>query len=365
MASASAPAPLPTKLDYSAFSVPLTREQVAAWRQAAKASGKRWAQVNVASIIILVVVLPIVLGTIFVPVLGIISVAGDSSNGAQSAGVIIVPLLIISGLVVLVVALARGANGNRWERWMRLDSFGTANGMVFSPADPNPSYPGAIFQLGSSRTSYDHFVSASGRFFDMGNFKYTTSNGKNSTTHTWGFMAFNLDRRLPNMVLDAQANNGFFGSNLPASFDKKQVLHLEGDFDRYFTLYCPQQYERDALYVFTPDLMALLIDNAAPFDVEIVDDWMFVYASQPFSMTWPGVYDRLFRILNTVGAKTLTQTDRYVDERVGNFAANVVAPPGQRLKRRIPVVAIVIVAVLVLWPLLGIFGGIVSGITGN
>lgn len=52
-------------------------------------------------------------------------------------------------------------------------------------------------------------------------------------------------------------------------FARDQVLSLEGDFDRYFTPYCPKQYERDALSVFTPDLMALCIDEAAPFDIEI------------------------------------------------------------------------------------------------
>src|SRR5690606_19662771 len=128
------------------------------------------------------------------------------------------------------------------------------------------------------------------------------------------------------------------GSNLPVTFDRTQVLSLEGDFDRYFRLYCPREYERDALYVFTPDLMALLIDNAAPFDVEIVDDWMFVYSSKPFPAAQPAVYQRLLNIVETVGSKTLSQTDRYRDERAAvPFEANVVAPQGTRLKRSVSV----------------------------
>ena len=156
-------------------------------------------------------------------------------------------------------------------------------------------------------------------------------------------MALQLDRALPHMVLDSRANNGLFGgTNLPATFTKDQVLSLEGDFNNYFTLYCPKQYERDALYVFTPDLMALCIDNAAPFDIEIIDKWMFVYSAAPFDMSTGAIYQRLFGIVDTVGAKTLTQTDRYADERVPTFAANFVAPQGARLKRGVPVVAIVI-----------------------
>ena len=93
--------------------------------------------------------------------------------------------------------------------------------------------------------------------------------------------------------------------------------------------------------------MALLIDNAAPFDVEIMDKWMFVYSASSFDMTQPAVHHRLLSIVDTVGAKTLTQTDRYVDERVADFAANVVAPPGQRLRRRFPLVAILILLAIV------------------
>jgi len=228
-----------------------------------------------------------------------------------------------------------------------LSRFADANGLSFSASDSSPQYPGAIFSIGSGRMVKDHLQSTTDRFLDMGNYQYTTGSGKNQQTHNWGFMAMHLDRKLPHMMLDSRANNSIFGTNLPASFSKDQVLSLEGDFDKHFTLYAPKAYERDALYVFTPDLMALLIDEASPFDVEIVDDWMFVYSSRKFDVVSPALYQRLFRIVDTVGAKTLSQTDRYVDERVGSFAANFVAPQGQRLKKGIPVLGIVFVVVFV------------------
>jgi hypothetical protein len=147
------------------------------------------------------------------------------------------------------------------------------------------------------------------------------------------------------------------------------VLSLEGDFDRYFTLFCPKQYERDALYVFTPDLMALCIDEVAPFDVEIVDDWMFVYSPRAFRMDDPALLDRLFRIIDVVGSKALRQTSRYHDDKAAvPFPANVVAPSGQRLRRRFPVAAIVILAVVLGLPvLLGlalVIGAVIAGVTG-
>jgi hypothetical protein len=99
--------------------------------------------------------------------------------------------------------------------------------------------------------------------------------------------------------------------------------------------------------VFTPDLMALLIDESASFDVEIVDDWMFVYSVDPFALDEAKTVNRLFQIIDTVGAKTLSQTDRYADERIGDAAIDLVAPQGRRLKSGATAASIGIILVVV------------------
>lgn len=347
-----------TTIDFSPLTTPLPDDAVKAWKAQAKASGASWASVSAGNIIALVLLVPFVVVFLFVA-LGVGSMLINVAAGSQNLVFGLFPLIIMLGAVALIAfAIVKGVSafGRRWELWARMDGFARTNGMVFSPVDANPAYPGMIFQRGDTRQAVDHLRSADGRFFDFGNYRYTTGSGKNRTTRTWGFLAFHLDRRLPNMLLDSKANNGLFGSNLPASFDKSQILSLEGDFDTYFTLYAPKEYERDALYVFTPDLMALLIDEAAPFDVEIVDDWMFVYSNTAFRTGDAALYARLFRIMDTVGAKALTRTDRYVDARIGDFAANVVAPQGARLKRRVSAGAIVVGVLFLgfwLWGFLG------------
>jgi hypothetical protein len=338
-------------VDYSALLYPVPREQVDAFKAASKAAGKPWAIINAGQVVMVVMMILVLGGVGLVIGVTFLGAAVGTISGGGSPLSIIFPLLVLAGFAIGITLLARAIlSGGNWETWLRLDTFAKANGMVFSPRDANPHYPGAIFNIGDSRMAINHLTSATDRFLDIGNYRYSTGSGKSRSTHNWGFMALHLDRKLPNMVLDSKANNGLFGmTNLPAYFDKKQILSLEGDFDKYFTLYCPRQYERDALYVFTPDLMALLIDNAAPFDVEIVDDWMFVYSSRPFPSTAPGLYQRLFQIVDTVGAKTLSQTDRYVDEKVGNFEANFVAPQGQRLKRGWSVGAVIFIVIFLLF----------------
>ncbi|MDP9027291.1 MAG: hypothetical protein M3N46_07005 [Actinomycetota bacterium] len=342
-------------VDYSPLTASVTPRDVAAWRAQAKASGAQWASVNVSTVVTIVV--GCVVALIFLNVVVGTVTTASLSNGAGAASTIVMVLIYAGIAAIVAVRLrARFVRGGRWTRWLRLSRFAQANGMTFSPAQGDPSYPGEIFQLGRDRSSLDHLTTASGRFLDMGNFRWITGSGKSQTTHNWGFLALRLDRNMPNMVLDSKANNTIFGSNLPATLDRDQILHLEGDFDRYFTLYCPAQYEQDALYIFTPDLMALLIDVAAPFDVELIDEWMFVYSSRPFTMTDPTVLQRLFTIADTVGAKALDQTEHYADSRVGDFDANVIAPQGARLKRGVSLAAIVVVVVFVViwgWTFLG------------
>jgi len=346
-------------IDWSAFTQPVTPAQTQQWKAAAKASGAKWAGDGVARLVLVLVVLaPMILISGLFGFLAIAAaIAAFASGGSAAVG------SGVMSLVIAVISLALGAlmvwvcrlvvpNERRWERWMRLQEFGRDNGLTFSPYDADPNYPGAIFGRGGSRAAIDHFRPVKGKFFDFGNYQYVVSNGKSSTTVTWGFLAMQLDRKLPHMLLDSLQNNSWAGLGFSSLFSRDQVLSLEGDFDRYFTLFCPKQYERDALYVFTPDLMALCIDEAAPFDIEIVDDWMFVYSSQPLKVDDPNVVARIFRIIATVGAKALRQTDRYRDEKVAApFVANVVATPGQRLRRRFPTAVLVVLLVVLVVPM--------------
>lgn len=347
------------RVNYDALVLPVLKSDVRAFTAATRASGVPWIRSETSSYVAMGCLLALLIGVlltgnVFLLAISITLLTADPPLYVGIAG-IIVPPLVTALIIWLSVRGMISANSTRWQNWYRLSRFAADNGLIFSGSTPLPAYPGLIFNQGSARQTVNHLRAATGRYFDIGNFQFTTSDGKNTTTHQRGFMALHLDRRLPHMVLDAK-QNGSFGL---ASFGQDQRLSLEGNFDDFFTLYCPREYERDALYVFTPDLMALLIDEASPFDVEIVDNWMFVYTNGAFPVMQAGLYERLFRIIDTVGAKTLSQTSRYRDERIGDvpFATNVVAEPGTRLRRRFPtaaIVALVLVGVIVVLPTIAV-----------
>lgn len=234
-------------------------------------------------------------------------------------------------------------------------AFAAANGLRHEASAPKPAHGGAVFEYLQSASVTDRFTSPDGTF-EVGNLSGTVGGSQSSDTggftittsysstakRSYGYLAMRLERALPHLVLDATRNDRTFGSSIPMPIAGGQTLSLEGDFNNYFTLHCPNGYERDALYVFAPDLMALLIDATGDFDVEIVDDMLFVYSNTPFELSDAALWQRLDRIREVVGAKALRQTGRYSDDRVstGTAAAtqasttgapNVVGEDGRRL----------------------------------
>lgn len=319
--------------DARALSEPVERTEVRAFVQRLRAEGRMASSFSASTIIGIVVAVFIgvtfllVFGSIVPIFLGVLFRDGDSPLWGVGA---ILPVLLIGGIVALVVtAIVRGLSGTQ-ARWFRLDRFARANAMTYIPAIQRPALNGMIFGLGNSRVANDVVRGAEPRFVEFANYRYTTGSGKNRTTHAWGYVAIKLDTPLPHIVLDAQSNNGLFGSNLPASFDRDQRLSLEGDFDRYFSLYCPEGYERDALYLFTPDIMARFIDNAAALDIEIVDDWMFLYAKRDFVTLDPATWAWLFSVV----AALIDKVDRWArwrDERLSAAQSAASWPPAPSL----------------------------------
>lgn len=285
------------------------RTEVAEFRRR-EASSRRWNDMTGLAIGAIVVIAVLVGG---IPLLGILL---NISAGGFQASSLVFPAVVF-GAATLAVLLARQIAWASWSRRLRLHRFAEANGFRYDEPGTPIDYPGSAFSVGSSRSCDARFSSVDVPLVEFGSYQWTVGSGKSRQTYRIGYAAMLLERPLPHMVLDARGNNGFFGAGIiPFAFDRDQVFSLEGDFDRHFTLYCPSRYERDALYIFTPDVMALLIDESSLLDVEIVDDWVFFYATTPFDFTEPREWRRLFRLHDTLVAKLHRASGRYRDDRV-------------------------------------------------
>lgn len=253
-----------------------------------------------------------------------------------------VPLYLITALSVW--SLVQVVLKRRASRPYRLFRFAQANGMTHQPISAALSYPGMIFRQQSPQHGTD-ILRLDGSALMIGTYRFTTGAGRSRSSHAWGFVSIPLGRSLPHIVLDAEGNNGIRRSNLPDTFDVRQKLELEGDFGNYFTLFCPRGYEADALYLFTPDIMARFIDHAAELDVEIIDNRLYLYSPKPLVTLDPEIWGWLFTTIHAVTEK-VDQWERWSDDRlgatrvVGGDAPRIIRPPrgvaqrGRRLTQR-------------------------------
>jgi Protein of unknown function (DUF3137) len=239
--------------------------------------------------------------------------------------------------------------GPGWARIARLDTFAKLNNMHYEFERRDVHYSGAIFSLGINPLATDLMTVRSGRGIQIGNFRSSAAAAFDSSHFRGGFVVIELDRRMPHMIAIAKRKRRVFGArqSIAPGLKRGQVLSLEGDFDKYFTLYAPRQYERDALYVFTPDLMVLLIDRLASYDLEIVDNRLYIYSHTPFNMLDPRTHERLASIVQVVGHKATNQTLRYSDDRTAP-GVDMVAPGGLRLRRGITASAVVAILYIAL-----------------
>ncbi|MFF2388114.1 hypothetical protein [Agromyces sp. NPDC058104] len=288
---------------------------------------------------------------------------------------------IIAGVAWYAVASSRLQGESRF----RVSRFAAANGLEFEPRRVDREEPGMIFGLGTDRVASEIVRLWHPRPVEIANYRYVKKTTKTHETFQWSYLAFTLDRELPHIVLDGVGNDSrLLGSNLPVALATAQRLSLEGDFDRHFTLYCPEGYETDALYLFTPDLMARFVDAGGDLDVEIVDDRLYVYASggRSFASADPAMWEWVFTTVDALNAK-LGRWERWRDDRLAEPArpgadgpsaadgATVtdgpgatsaagaltadplpaiprgVAPQGRRLRQRIPLIAFLPIAVMV------------------
>ncbi len=197
---------------------------------------------------------------------------GTAASGYQSVMTVALFLFIPTCFIGWLVIAASRANKRRHAR---LFKFAAANNIRLVINSEARDYEGLIFNKGHSRSIKEAFLFANGR--EVGNYTYTTGSGRSRREYNWGYIRVKLTRRLPHMVLDAKSNNYFKRfSNLPSGFESAQKLSLEGTFNDHFTLYAPKEYERDALYVFTPDVMAAVLDMGTNYDIEIIDNTLLL-----------------------------------------------------------------------------------------
>lgn len=263
----------------------------------------------------------------------------DAGSRPQSVATVVLAF----GFMAAILGLVRVAIRSRNRYLAAVNRFALQNGATFRFDTVPVDQQGMIFDEGRDRTIKEVLKLPDG--VEIGNYTYVTGNGKNQQTHSWGYVRIALNTHLPNMVLDAKGSNFLGITNLPDVYHSSQKLRLEGDFNDYFDLYAPKEYERDALYVFTPDVMQAMIEGGRKYDMEIIDDELYMYSPAPIALNKEDSLRQILSAVATIASELRDQTRRYSDERVEPAQAHrYVAQEGRRLKKGVNWILLAIVA---------------------
>lgn len=198
--------------------------------------------------------------------------------------------------------------GSSLTRAAPLRAFSAERGYVFRERMVNPPVSGLLFRSAKS-VVFHEAVDALGTDTP---FLCARVSARGRRLRGLKLVMLPLPRPVPNMVL--LSTTGRVLRKLGVTLNESQRLAVEGNFNTRFTLYCPAEYQTDALYVFSPDLLGRLMDAADGCDVEIVDNRVLIYApARAFSTSDQlAVLPDLARFLLD---KFDRQTRRYRDER--------------------------------------------------
>lgn len=283
---------------------------------------------------IFLIVNPIIAGCVWLMLLVCITVLtnGTKDSLLLIAWITLYPLFSLSIIIKNIKPFLRYVDFAKTNKITLLEMASRSDiGMIFKPDETQRFAPGFQF-ADQAKTAF-------------GNLEWQSSSGK---TQSQGFLRVELSRKLPHTIFDSTNNNLVASiSNLPVNLKKRQSLSLEGNFDKYFTLYCPENYEQDTLYWLTPELMELLVTNLSIYDIEVVDNKVYLYPNGKFKLDEINI-KKLISIADWLYYQFEDNTHRYADTRIASFAKNIVAAPGKRLRTRISPRTIILTALLAL-----------------
>lgn len=237
-----------------------------------------------------------------------------------------VPLLILvlvssqtmvpTGALFFVIMLSGAGLYGLSDLYSELNEIATAryfaevNGMKFYRDLSQTGYPGTPFRV---RIYVPYTMRSLGEnFIEFGQLRPDWQSRRSHGSRTQTFLRFKLPVVLPHMVLRSRKSE----TNVLDGVGDSVKLKLEGQFGDMFDLYVPKGYERDALYVFTPDVMERFMDATPNFDCEIIGDELYLYSSKKIMFLHPQNFVKLITIFNYVMHKFARQSSKYHDDRI-------------------------------------------------
>ena len=129
-------------------------------------------------------------------------------------------------------------------------------------------------------------------------YPYEIGNYLTASDRVFAGLTVTLPKRLPHLYLDHRKDSQFAGPT--QTYANRQRIDLEGDFNKYFQLFCPQGYQVLALSILTPEVMQMLQHTTSRYDVEIKHDRLNVIIGGHSRFLKPQTVKELERVARAI-----------------------------------------------------------------
>jgi len=184
--------------------------------------------------------------------------------------------LFISALFFLPIIISYLYARSKVEhQFMR--EFAAAIGYSYLPTGDIKSIKAKFITVGHSQVIKDILFGIHNGFpIRIFTYYFTVRYGRAASYQRYIVFEATFHSKMPPIILNNRSVMSL--SSIPVHSDN--FLQLEGDFNKYFSISVSKNYELEAYEIFTPDVMAILIDKAKKLNFEFIDDKLYIYTGQ-------------------------------------------------------------------------------------
>lgn len=129
---------------------------------------------------------------------------------------------------------------------------------------------GIMFRQGNHRAISRHIDGViEDRQFRIFNYVFSIGSGRHRTTYAYTVFSFKFNGSFPHIYLNNKHNS--------YSISTGEKIPLPLEFNKQFSLSAPRKYEIEALQIFTPDVLAKMLDNGFIYDIEFVEQEVLMF----------------------------------------------------------------------------------------
>lgn len=249
----------------------------------------------------------------------------DILGAAPIIGVIAVAYTVLAALGFAWYAVTMG-------RRVTIAAFAWANGWAYADLLENTRRPGAAFAR--VRRGQERAVVACDDErmpFELGVHRSVARGQEGATIQRpFAFVELPLPSSVPHIVLANRRRSIIPTLGLGRGAAR---MELEGEFGRAFRLIVPEGYQQDALYIFTPDLMARVLDLASGAEIELVSDRLYVYLPAGIRFDRADTMASVIVLAEELHRRFTARTALYRDDAAGELAQRAGVAVGLRGQR--------------------------------